>query len=72
MSETGWGEFEVAIKIQFQDPAEKPVTLFHHLRLYQSNETILRDKSIVCEKYDEIVRPFLALYRTRGSHTLGL
>lgn len=25
ISETGWGEFEVVIKIFFADPAEKPV-----------------------------------------------
>lgn len=57
VSETGWGEFEVGIKITFHDPAEKPVSVYHHLRLYPSAETTLRDKAVVCEKYDEIVRP---------------
>lgn len=27
VSETGWGEFEIVIKIYFQDPNEKPVNL---------------------------------------------
>lgn len=27
VSETGWGEFEVVIKIYFQDPNERPVSV---------------------------------------------
>lgn len=27
VTETGWGEFEVAIKIHFNDPVERPVSL---------------------------------------------
>ena len=27
VTETGWGEFEVVIKIYFHDPAERPVSL---------------------------------------------
>ena len=35
VSETGWGEFEVAIKIFFvQESGEKQVTLYHHLKLH--------------------------------------
>ena len=57
MTETGWGEFEIQIKIFFQDPAEKPVTLFHHLRLYATNETIMGPQnSVISERYEEIVR----------------
>ena len=28
VTETGWGEFEVVIKIYFNDPNERPVSLF--------------------------------------------
>jgi len=35
VSETGWGEFEVVIKIYFHPASnEKPVTVYHHLRLH--------------------------------------
>lgn len=36
MTETGWGEFEIQIKIYFVNEAnEKPVTLFHFLKIRQ-------------------------------------
>ena len=28
MTETGWGEFEIVIKIYFNDPNERPVNIF--------------------------------------------
>ncbi|PPQ63151.1 hypothetical protein CVT24_005791 [Panaeolus cyanescens] len=35
VTETGWGEFEVQIRIQFvAEAAEKTMTLFHHLKLH--------------------------------------
>lgn len=35
VTETGWGEFEIQIKIFFVPEAnEKPITLFHHLKLH--------------------------------------
>lgn len=36
VTETGWGEFEIVIKIYFHDPTERPVTLYHILKLFQS------------------------------------
>lgn len=36
VTETGWGEFEVVIKLYFHDPTERPVTLYHILKLFQS------------------------------------
>ncbi|XP_067648472.1 YEATS domain-containing protein 4 [Eurosta solidaginis] len=36
ITETGWGEFEVVIKIYFHDPTERPVTCYHILKLFQS------------------------------------
>ncbi|KAI8056765.1 yeats family-domain-containing protein [Syncephalis plumigaleata] len=35
VTETGWGEFDVGIQIQFPpETAEKPVVFYHHLRLH--------------------------------------
>ena len=34
ITEKGWGEFEIAIKVFFYDPQEEPVTFIHPLRLY--------------------------------------
>lgn len=56
LSETGWGEFEVVIKIFFVDPAEKPVSIFHLLRLFQTDPAIVAGKrNVVSEHYDELV-----------------
>lgn len=56
VTETGWGEFEVVIKIYFNDPNERPVTIYHLLKLFQSETDImLGKKSLVVEYYDEIV-----------------
>ncbi|CAC5407249.1 YEATS4 [Mytilus coruscus] len=56
VTETGWGEFEVVIKIYFNDPNERPVTLYHLLKLFQSETDImLGKKSLVVEFYDELV-----------------
>lgn len=56
VTETGWGEFEVVIKIYFNDPNERPVTLYHLLKLFQSEtDVMLGKKSLVVEFYDELV-----------------
>ncbi|KAI0751059.1 yeats family protein [Daedaleopsis nitida] len=35
VSETGWGEFEISIRITFiQEAGEKPLTIYHHLKLH--------------------------------------
>lgn len=36
VNESGWGEFEIVIKIFFIDPTERPVTIYHILKLFQS------------------------------------
>jgi len=38
VSETGWGEFEVQVKIHFNDANERPVTFYHVLKLFHGNE----------------------------------
>lgn len=58
VQETGWGEFEVVIKIYFQDPNERPITIYHILKLFETdpvNKTISVKKNVVSEFYDEIV-----------------
>ncbi|KAL3269217.1 hypothetical protein HHI36_008299 [Cryptolaemus montrouzieri] len=57
--ETGWGEFEIVIKIHFHDPNERPVTMYHILKLFHSGSTsdlgMELGKGLVSESYDEIV-----------------
>ncbi|CAI2351730.1 unnamed protein product [Caenorhabditis sp. 36 PRJEB53466] len=66
VTETGWGEFEIQIRIYFVDPMEKPITAFHYLRLFQPTITLPSGNSIVCmEFYDEIIfqEPTVQMYR---------
>ncbi|XP_042906273.1 YEATS domain-containing protein 4 [Parasteatoda tepidariorum] len=58
VTETGWGEFEVVIKIFFQDSNERPVTIYHFLKLFDrekdgnvKNTTV----PVNSEFYDELV-----------------
>lgn len=55
VSEYGWGEFDVIIRVHFRDPAEKPVDLYHPLRLFPEGGGEPTDKPVVSEFYDEIV-----------------
>lgn len=60
VTETGWGEFEVVIKIYFHDPTERPVTLYHILKLFQSpvegeESQVDSKRGLVSESYEEIV-----------------
>lgn len=58
VSESGWGEFEIAITLHFHsDICEKPLHLFHHLKLYPEDESgsMYTKKPVVMESYDEIV-----------------
>ncbi|KII72246.1 YEATS domain-containing protein 4 [Thelohanellus kitauei] len=64
--ETGWGEFEASIKIFPIDSAEKPIVLYHIIRLFPLNaELVTQDNSIVSEYYDEMVifEPTGSIYR---------
>ncbi|XP_065085009.1 YEATS domain-containing protein 4 [Ochlerotatus camptorhynchus] len=62
VTETGWGEFEIVIKIHFHDPTERPVTMYHILKLFQSpildgevSPQLEGKKVLVSEQYEEIV-----------------
>ena len=59
--ETGWGEFEITIKMYYiPESLEKPQTLYHHLRLHPYGETEaakeamrLSDRPIISWVYEE-------------------
>eukprot|EP01135_Chromosphaera_perkinsii_P001055 Nk52_evm5s158 gene=Nk52_evmTU5s158 len=56
LCELGWGEFEIMIKIHFMDPNERPIVMYHTLRLYPNEDTLqITKKVLVCEEYDQIV-----------------
>lgn len=60
ITETGWGEFEVQIKLYFMDVNEKAVTAFYYLKLFQPLVTSEDGIQIVInEYYDEIVNFFV-------------
>lgn len=64
ISEKGWGEFEVKMKVYFVDPQEKVLHLTHFLRLYPSEDVCAvkhppsNKNMVITEQYDEIVRIF--------------
>ncbi|PIA56039.1 hypothetical protein AQUCO_00700398v1 [Aquilegia coerulea] len=58
LSESGWGEFEIAISLFFHgDVCDKQLDLYHHLKLYPEEESGPQStkKPVVVESYDEIV-----------------
>ncbi|RCV20072.1 hypothetical protein SEVIR_4G025600v4 [Setaria viridis] len=60
LSESGWGEFEIAITLYFHsDVCEKRLDLFHQLKLYPEEEAGPQStkKPVIVETYDEIVFP---------------
>ncbi|KAG6651633.1 hypothetical protein I3843_06G121400 [Carya illinoinensis] len=60
LSEAGWGEFEIAITLYFHiDLCDKPLTLYHHLKLYPEDESgpMSSKKPVVAECFDEIAFP---------------
>ena len=62
LTEKGWGEFEVIMKIYFVDPTEKPCIVHHFLRLYPLEDVFMihhpiipPHNRIITEQYEEIV-----------------
>lgn len=61
LHETGWGEFEIAIKLYYvPESSEKPQTLYHHLRLHpygrteEEKETMrLNGEQVISWAYEE-------------------
>ncbi|KAG9289131.1 hypothetical protein G9A89_022440 [Geosiphon pyriformis] len=77
ISETGWGEFELTMKLHFPpESGEKPVTLYHNLRLhpYEDDGSILnsnKGKPVTSFQYDELVftDPTEAMYQILVSNS---
>ncbi|KAI8831771.1 yeats family-domain-containing protein [Chytriomyces cf. hyalinus JEL632] len=60
VTETGWGEFEILIKLSYADSQEKPLPLFHQLQLYPKDKDPDPDAEyaklpITSEHHEEIV-----------------
>ncbi len=60
VTETGWGEFEVQIKLYFvPEAAEKPQTLWHFLKLHpfgpDAEGMKERRQPVRCQNYEEII-----------------
>ncbi|XP_055942351.1 YEATS domain-containing protein 4-like [Argiope bruennichi] len=68
VTETGWGEFEIVIKIFFQDSNERPVTIYHFLKLFdreKDGNVKMGTAPVNSEFYDELVfmDPTAKMYR---------
>src|SRR5271154_3310084 len=64
VTETGWGEFEIQIKVHFiPEASEKPLTLFHflHLHPYGPNKDEEKEKGLTVDafQYEEVVYSLL-------------
>ncbi|OAY67082.1 Transcription initiation factor TFIID subunit 14b [Ananas comosus] len=58
VSESGWGEFEIAISLFFHsDVCDKQLDLYHQLKLYPEDDSAPQStkKPVVIETYDEVV-----------------
>eukprot|EP01035_Chromulina_nebulosa_P021501 gene21501-27844_t len=78
VTESGWGEFEVGIKVFFCEKDEQPVDMIHMLKLYAAGPAgrqvfATTEAAVVSEAYEEIVfsDPSPAWTRTLQSYTLG-
>lgn len=78
LTETGWGEFEIAIKIFFHDSNERPVTIYHFLKLFDREEdgnVKVVPGPVNSEFYDELVfmdptvKMHKMLTQPKSSHT---
>eukprot|EP00211_Chloroparvula_japonica_P016401 CAMPEP_0119137022 /NCGR_PEP_ID=MMETSP1310-20130426/22702_1 /TAXON_ID=464262 /ORGANISM="Genus nov. species nov., Strain RCC2339" /LENGTH=190 /DNA_ID=CAMNT_0007128073 /DNA_START=1 /DNA_END=573 /DNA_ORIENTATION=+ len=73
VSETGWGEFDISIQLQFaEDAHEESIELSHSLKLYSEAEPNPQSTRtpVVSEVYEEIVlnQPARAFYERIKSH----
>lgn len=73
VSDTGWGEFDIAVKLYYvNDSGEKPQTLYHYLRLHPYGRTEEEKQAMIMENgevrswtYEEQLfnEPYDAFYR---------
>lgn len=54
VQESGWGEFEVVIKVYFYDTTERPITIYHQLKLFNTPPAST-EYPLVSETYDELI-----------------
>ncbi|KAI0603394.1 yeats family-domain-containing protein [Biscogniauxia sp. FL1348] len=82
VNETGWGEFEITIKLYYDSKSgEKPQTLYHHLRLHPygrteaEKEAMRNGGEVVAWTYEEQLfnEPFEEFYKilTSGARDKG-
>ncbi|RYP16691.1 hypothetical protein DL767_010148 [Monosporascus sp. MG133] len=82
VNETGWGEFEITIKLYYDSRSgEKPQTLYHHLRLHPygrteaEKEAMRNGGEVIAWTYEEQLfnEPFEEFYHvlTTGAHDKG-
>lgn len=82
VNETGWGEFEITIKLYYDGRSgEKPQTLYHHLRLHPYGRTEAEKEAmrsggeVVAWTYEEQLfnEPYEDFYHvlTTGAHDKG-
>lgn len=70
VEETGWGEFDIDIKVFFRDPKEKPVEFHHPMKLFHSVETPQNSKDPVISDQVNVItftnpsKHFMALLQT--------
>ena len=58
VTETGWGEFDVHVRVHFRCSEANPVTFWHRLNLFPSEDNLRVDAStVVIETCDEMVFP---------------
>ncbi|RKP08151.1 yeats family-domain-containing protein [Thamnocephalis sphaerospora] len=80
VTETGWGEFDIGIQVQFPpETGEKPLTFYHHLRLhpYEDDYAVastttpnVKKKDVQAWCFDEFVfhEPTEAMHRLLTAH----
>ncbi|KZZ98978.1 yeats [Moelleriella libera RCEF 2490] len=83
VKETGWGEFDIAIKMYYvNESGEKPQTLYHYLRLHPYGRTDQEKQAMVTENgqvrswnYEEQLfnEPYESFFNllTTGAHPKG-
>ena len=76
IKQSGWGEFDIGIKILFIDASERPIELLNSLKLHlEVGQQASTKKPVVSERYDEIVfsepTEFFAMLLDKGSVKTG-
>ena len=70
VTEYGWGEFEVVLRVHFADSTERSVDLYHPLRLFPPPGMEQSEQPVVSEHVDVLmfVEPTEKMYRALMEH----